>query len=66
VSTSRLGRARTQSLCGTARGLASRKSASEQRGGKPRPCRYAAIWSCQAGTELSHRMSAHRAETHRR
>jgi hypothetical protein len=60
VSTSRLGRARTQSLCGTARGIASRKVASEQRDAKGRPCRHAAIWSCQAGVELSRRMAAHR------
>jgi len=46
--------------------MASRKIASEQRGGKRRPCRHAAIWSCQAGTELSHRMAAHRAAPHRR
>jgi hypothetical protein len=31
-----------------------------------RPCRHAAIWSCQASTELSHRMSTHRAEPHAR
>lgn len=66
MSTSRLGRARTQSLCGTARGIASQKTASEQRGGKRRPCRHAAIWSCQAGVELSHRMALHRAAPHRR
>jgi len=66
VSTSRLGRARTQSLCGTARGIASQKTASEQRGGRSRPCRHAAIWSCQASTELSQRMSTHRAAPHAR
>jgi hypothetical protein len=60
VSTSRLGRARTQSLCGTARGIASRKTASELRDMKRRPCRFAAIWTCQSSADCSQRMSTHR------
>jgi hypothetical protein len=60
VSTSRLGRARTQSLCGTARGIASQKTSAEQRNGKRRPCRYAAIWTCQSTEDCSRRMSAQR------
>ncbi|HTU67229.1 MAG TPA: hypothetical protein VMF52_14870 [Steroidobacteraceae bacterium] len=66
MSTSRLGRARTQSLCGTARGIASRQSVSEQRGVKRRPCRHAAIWSCQKSEICSRRMALHRALPHAR
>jgi len=58
VSTSRLGRARTQSLCGTARGIASREQ--QQREAKRRKCRYAAIWTCQSTVDCSQRMSIHR------
>jgi hypothetical protein len=57
--TTRLGRARTLSLCGTARGIASRKTVSEQRGPKKRGCRYAAIWTCHSTSECSKRMAAH-------
>jgi hypothetical protein len=56
----RLARARTQSLCGTARGIASRRSVSEERGAIKRPCRYAAIWACQTSSDCAQRMSAHR------
>jgi hypothetical protein len=66
VSTSRLGRARTQSLCGTARGIASQKTASEQRSAQRRPCRHGAIWSCQKSVDCSSRMAAHRAAPHHR
>jgi len=66
VSTSRLGRARTQSLCGTARGIASRKTSPESRAAKRRPCRYAAIWTCQSTHECSQRMSSQRGGSHRR
>jgi len=66
VSTARVGRARTQSLCGTARGIASRKMASETRGANRRPCRYAAIWTCQSNEDCSRRMALHRAATHGR
>lgn len=52
-------RARLQSLCGTARGIASKKTASEVR--VPRkPCRYAAIWTCQVSADCSRRMSDRR------
>ncbi|HEX6639398.1 MAG TPA: hypothetical protein VF033_17210 [Steroidobacteraceae bacterium] len=52
-------RARLQSLCGTARGIASKKSTSEVR--TPRkPCRYAAIWACQSTSDCSRRMSDRR------
>jgi hypothetical protein len=63
VST-RLGRARTQSLCGTARGIASRKTVSEQRGPQKRGCRYAAIWTCNNTEDCSRRMSVHRRISH--
>jgi len=66
VSTSRLGRARTQSLCGTARGLASQKTSVQQRNAKRQPCRYAAIWTCQSNEDCSRRMALHRAATHGR
>jgi hypothetical protein len=56
----RLGRARTQSLCGTARGIASRQTVAEQREAKRRPCRFAAIWTCQSTEDCSRRMSVHR------
>ena len=58
--TTRLGRARTQSLCGTARGLASRKLVSERREAKRRPCRYAAVWTCQNSDDTAGRMAIHR------
>jgi hypothetical protein len=63
VST-RLGRARTQSLCGTARGIASRKTVSEQRAPEKRGCRYAAIWTCNNTEDCSRRMSVHRRISH--
>jgi hypothetical protein len=50
-------RARTQSLCGTARGIASKKTASERRLAPRKPCRYAAIWECQRTSDCSRRMS---------
>jgi hypothetical protein len=66
VSTARQGRARTQSLCGTARGIASRKTASELRAARRRPCRYAAIWSCQKSVDCAARMASRRMPAHRR
>jgi hypothetical protein len=60
VSTQRISKARTQSLCGTARGIASRKTVSEVREPNKRACRFAAIWSCQSSADCSKRMSAHR------
>jgi hypothetical protein len=52
-------RARLQSLCGTARGIASQKNSGEKR--TPRkPCRYAAIWTCQVSADCSRRMSDRR------
>ncbi len=61
-------RARLQSLCGTARGLASRENESD-RGAAPRqPCRYTAIWACKATLDCSRRMSQQTARrmAHRR
>jgi hypothetical protein len=55
-----LGRARTQSLCGTARGIASRKLVSEKREPKRRPCRFGAIWTCQSSGDTAGRMAIHR------
>jgi len=49
-------RARVQSLCGTSRGIASRKSASEKPVATRKPCRYAAIWACQTSLDCSSRM----------
>jgi hypothetical protein len=54
-------RARLHSLCGTARGIASKKSESERRGAHRKPCRYAAIWTCQVSVDCSQRMSERRA-----
>jgi hypothetical protein len=45
------------SLCGTARGIAHEKTASENKDGKRRPCRHGAVWACQASTDCSRRMS---------
>jgi hypothetical protein len=56
----RPGRARLQSLCGTARGIASRKSASEARNAPRKPCRHAAIWTCQVSIDCSRRMGDRR------
>jgi hypothetical protein len=56
----RPGRARLQSLCGTARGIASRKSASEARNVPRKPCRHAAIWTCQVSIDCSRRMGDRR------
>jgi hypothetical protein len=53
-------RARLQSLCGTARGIASKKTASETRLVPRKPCRYAAIWECQRSSDCSRRMSDRR------
>jgi hypothetical protein len=53
-------RARIQSLCGTARGIASKKNASERRHEPRKPCRYAAIWTCQVSTDCSRRMADRR------
>lgn len=39
-------RARLQSLCGTARGLAS-EQAQAANARKQRPCRHEAMWACQ-------------------
>lgn len=50
-------RARLQSLCGTSRGLAHDKSASEQKDAKRRPCRHGAVWACQANADVSRRMA---------
>lgn len=54
-------RARLHSLCGTARGIASKKIESERRGIPRKPCRYAAIWTCQVSEDCSQRMSTRRA-----
>ena len=52
-------RARLHSLCGTARGIASKKNAAAGR--LPRkPCRYAAIWTCQVSADCSRRMADRR------
>jgi hypothetical protein len=53
-------RARLQSLCGTARGIASKKSESERRAAPRKPCRHAAIWTCQVSVDCSQRMSVRR------
>jgi hypothetical protein len=58
--TDRPGRARLQSLCGTARGIASKKTTSEGRHVKRKPCRYAAIWTCQVSADCSRRMADRR------
>jgi hypothetical protein len=52
-------RARLQSLCGTARGIASKKNAAQVRVLR-KPCRYAAIWTCQVSPDCSRRMSDRR------
>jgi hypothetical protein len=61
-------RARRQSLCGTARGLASKDSESVGGATHRRPCRYTAIWACKATIDCSRRMSQRtvRRMTHRR
>jgi hypothetical protein len=48
-----------QSLCGTARGIASKKSASS-RAPQRKPCRYAAIWTCQVSMDSLRRMADRR------
>jgi hypothetical protein len=53
-------RARLQSLCGTARGMASKDAESKRRLAPRTPCRYAAIWACQSSMECSQRLSTHR------
>jgi hypothetical protein len=53
-------RARLQSLCGTARGIASKKGSSEARLAQRKPCRYAAIWTCQVSIDCSRRMGDRR------
>jgi hypothetical protein len=58
--TTRINRARTLSLCGTARGIASKESESKRRMAFRKPCRYAAIWSCQSSIECSRRMAERR------
>jgi hypothetical protein len=55
----RPGRARLQSLCGTARGIASKKGTSEARVQR-KPCRHAAIWTCQVSIDCSRRMGDRR------
>jgi hypothetical protein len=56
----RISRARVQSLCGTARGLAHEKSASENKTASVnrRPCRHSAVWACQGSGESPRRMGA--------
>jgi hypothetical protein len=53
-------RARLQSLCGTARGLASKEDEARRELTQRQPCRYAAIWGCQRSIECSKRMAARR------
>jgi hypothetical protein len=53
-------RARLQSLCGTARGIASKENESKRRVTQRQPCRYAAIWACQSTLECSKRLASHR------
>ena len=53
-------RARAQSLCGTARGIASKKGISEARNAHRKPCRYAAIWTCQVSIDCLRRMDDRR------
>jgi hypothetical protein len=53
-------RARLQSLCGTARGLASKETDSKRKVAHRMPCRYAAIWACQRSLDCSKRMAAQR------
>jgi hypothetical protein len=48
-----------QSLCGTARGIASKQVEAGARVHK-KPCRYAAIWTCQRSEDCSQRMDAAR------
>jgi hypothetical protein len=48
--------ARVRSLCGTARGIASRKNASEQKRTAHRPCRFAAFWACQGSGDRKRRL----------
>ena len=52
-------RARLQSLCGTARGIASKKNHADKRVVR-KPCRYAAIWECQRSADCSRRMADRR------
>jgi hypothetical protein len=47
-------------LCGTARGIASRKTESERQQPPGKPCRYAAIWTCKVSIESSRRMELRR------
>lgn len=53
-------RARLQSLCGTARGIASKKSELQGRAPQRKPCRYAAIWTCQVSMDSLRRMADRR------
>jgi hypothetical protein len=48
-------RARLQSLCGTARGLASEQAQSEN-SRKQRPCRHEAMWACQGEADRLRRL----------
>jgi hypothetical protein len=50
-------RARLQSLCGTARGIASKENHSRGSLARRKPCRYAAIWACKASIDSSRRMA---------
>ena len=50
-------RARVQSLCGTARGMAHERSASENKGSKRRPCRHGAVWACLGSSDAARRMA---------
>jgi hypothetical protein len=56
----RPGRARLQSLCGTARGIASKQGTSGARVAHRKPCRHAAIWTCQSSADCSRRMDDRR------
>lgn len=60
MSSTRAGRARTLSLCGTARGIASKEGESKRPLTARKPCRYAAIWTCQASIDCSRRMAERR------
>jgi hypothetical protein len=53
-------RARQPSLCGTARGIASKKNESQRAADKRKPCGYVAIWACLNSPDCSRRMSEHR------
>ena len=53
----RISRARVHSLCGTARGIASEKNASQNKAANRRPCRHAAVWACQGVGDRARRLA---------